>query len=155
MCQAVGGAHGLGPPPGADCLPKRKRRVFSRGRELKVDSYVIILANVTSGENVMHLPEADLILAQEMRVSHLFVGSLLNRIGVETGLLGHVNPSVITEAGGLSAGVAVFAKPCRPTATLPGFVETPPSLLAERAVFRIASGLLPRGTLVCSLYLFT
>ena len=31
----------------------------TRGRKPKADSYVIILANVTSGENVLYLPEAE------------------------------------------------------------------------------------------------
>ena len=121
-----------------------KRRSF--------DKTCVTTANITTAQN-LHLVAscATVVLAQELKTHELNMASLPNKCARLPQV--YANASSVSDSGGLSAGVGVFASkkfPLAKPADVPCEIELPP----ERASFALYGGI-TGGVLLVSAYLYT
>ena len=118
------------------------------------------LANVTTGFKLLDVaastPPPSVILGQEVRIEGRLVPSLARSLSRDYSYNAQINPARVTEAGGLSGGVAIAALPPYQLLNLPSLDGcATPAPDEDRVCFRIFDGLLRYGTLNVSAYFHT
>ena len=135
------------------------RRSVRKRRERKGASLLYCLVNVTTAFRLLDVassnPSPHVILAQEVRAEGHGIQSVVSRLSFENSFVAHVNSPSITEAEGLSGGVAIAAKQPFQHLFLPCFDGCTTTIPEHRAQFRIFDGLLRHGTLDISAYFHT